>query len=70
MVLYDKVAKVVAPKREKLATAEKSFADVMAILTAKREALAELNAKLAALNISLQNILAKKIDLENQVENN
>ena len=68
MVLYDKVAKIVAPKREKLAAAEKSFQDIMTILTEKRKALTELNEKLSALNASLQNTLEKKIDLENQVK--
>lgn len=67
MVLYDKVAKEVAPKKAKLATAEKQYADTMAFLDEKRRMLAELNAKLAVLNDNLQVTLAKKIDLETQV---
>ena len=67
MVLYDVVAKEVAPKKAKLATAEKQYEDTMAFLNDKRRMLAELNAKLARLNEKLQVTLAKKIDLETQV---
>lgn len=67
MVLYDEVAKVVAPKKEKLAIAEKKFNDTMEFLKGRRQMLAELDAKLALLNENLQETLAKKIDLENQV---
>lgn len=69
MVLYDKVAKEVAPKKAKLAIAEKQYEDTMAFLNEKRRMLAELNARLSALNEDLQVTLAKKIDLETQVKN-
>ncbi|XP_048510723.1 dynein axonemal heavy chain 7 isoform X3 [Athalia rosae] len=69
MVLYDEVAKVVAPKKAKLAVAEKEFNETMEFLTGRRQMLAELDAKLALLNQDLQRTLAKKIDLENQVTN-
>lgn len=69
MVVYDKAIKEVAPKKKKLAAAEKDYEDTMAVLNNKRQTLAELNDKLAMLKDSLQETLAKKIDLESQVEN-
>ncbi|XP_024937311.1 dynein heavy chain 7, axonemal isoform X2 [Cephus cinctus] len=69
MVLYDKVAKEVAPKKAKLEAAQKDFEDTMAFLNEKRQMLAALNEKLAALNESLRETLSRKIDLENQVTN-
>lgn len=67
MVLYDKVIKVVAPKKLKLAAAEKSFEDTMKFLEEKRRMLADLNEKLAKLNEQLSETVAKKLDLENEV---
>lgn len=68
MVLYDKIAKVVAPKKLKLAAAEKMFQDTMTLLEEKRRMLADLNERLDKLNQQLAETLAKKIDLENQVK--
>lgn len=67
MVSYDDVAKVVAPKKEKLMAAQKECDETDAFLNEKRKTLADLNAKLAVLNSSLRATLAKKMDLEKQV---
>ncbi|XP_046630090.1 dynein axonemal heavy chain 7-like [Neodiprion virginianus] len=67
MVSYDDVAKVVAPKKEKLMAAQRECDETEAVLNEKRKTLADLNAKLAVLNSSLRATLAKKMDLEKQV---
>lgn len=67
MVSYDEVAKAVAPKKEKLALAQKECDDAEAYLTEKRETLADLNERLAALKTSLETVLAKKMELEKEV---
>ncbi|OXU22263.1 hypothetical protein TSAR_003308 [Trichomalopsis sarcophagae] len=67
MVLYDRVIKIVAPKKAKLAEAELSYEETMNFLKEKREMLAELNERLAALNEQLAETLERKIDLESQV---
>ncbi|KAK2581073.1 hypothetical protein KPH14_006115 [Odynerus spinipes] len=69
MVLYDKVIREVAPKKAKLAAAEKEYEETMAFLRERRQMLAALNEKLALLNERLQNTLTKKVDLENEVTN-
>lgn len=68
MVLYDKLNRIVAPKKLKLAQAQKMFEDTMKLLNEKRSKLADLNDRLAKLNQKLAATLAKKIDLENQVK--
>ncbi|XP_053593840.1 dynein axonemal heavy chain 7-like [Microplitis demolitor] len=68
MVSYDEVAKVVAPKKEKLATAERECNEAQEFLKKKQKTLAALNDKLTALNDSLRATLAKKLELENEVE--
>lgn len=67
MVLYDRVIKIVAPKKEKLAEAEQMYQQTMDFLDEKRRMLADLNEKLAALNEQLADTVEMKIDLENQV---
>lgn len=67
MVSYDEVAKVVAPKKKKLAEAQTECDEAKAFLHEKRQTLAALNAKLAALNDSLQQTLQKKLNLEMEV---
>lgn len=67
MVLYDRVIKVVKPKKEKLAEAERMFQETMDFLEEKRNMLTELNRKLAQLNELLLETVEKKIYLENQV---
>ncbi|KAL7298528.1 hypothetical protein TKK_0008306 [Trichogramma kaykai] len=67
MVSYDEVAKVVAPKKEKLAAAQRECDETEAFLTAKRKTLADLSAKLAGLKQSLEATLRKKLELEREV---
>lgn len=69
MVSYDEVAKVVAPKKEKLVAAQKECDETEAFLNAKRKTLADLNIKLAALKSTLEATLLKKLELEREVEN-
>ncbi|XP_030642423.1 dynein heavy chain 7, axonemal [Chanos chanos] len=64
---YDKVAKVVAPKKEKLAQAEGELQVAMESLKKKQAALKEVQDKLAKLQETLEANKNKKIDLENQV---
>ncbi|XP_052421590.1 dynein axonemal heavy chain 7 [Carassius gibelio] len=65
---YDKVAKVVAPKKEKLALAEEKLKVAMESLQKKQAALKEVQDKLAKLQETLEANKNKKADLENQVE--
>ncbi|XP_076235073.1 dynein axonemal heavy chain 7 [Calliopsis andreniformis] len=68
MVSYDEVAKAVAPKKEKLLAAQKECNEAEAFLNEKRRTLSALNAKLAALNNSLQETMQRKVKLEKEVE--
>uniref|UniRef100_A0AAQ5XW12 EF-hand domain-containing protein n=1 Tax=Amphiprion ocellaris TaxID=80972 RepID=A0AAQ5XW12_AMPOC len=63
---YDKVAKVVAPKKEKLAQAEGELQVAMEGLKKKQAALKEVQDKLAKLQETLDANKNKKADLENQ----
>ncbi|XP_029937135.1 dynein heavy chain 7, axonemal [Myripristis murdjan] len=65
---YDKVAKVVAPKKEKLAQAEGELKVAMESLHIKQAALKEVQDKLAKLQETLDANKNKKADLENQVD--
>uniref|UniRef100_UPI0037E73D97 dynein axonemal heavy chain 7 n=1 Tax=Semicossyphus pulcher TaxID=241346 RepID=UPI0037E73D97 len=65
---YDKVAKVVAPKKEKLAQAEGELKVAMESLRKKQAALKEVQDKLAKLQETLEANKNKKADLENQVD--
>jgi dynein heavy chain len=67
MVLYDKVAKVVAPKKAALAGAEKSLADAKANLAEKQAELQGVIDKLDALNTQLKAANDKKQALADQV---
>lgn len=67
MEIYDRVAKVVAPKKAKLAEAEESLAKTMGILESKRRELAEVEARLASLKQQFQEMTEKKEHLEFQV---
>uniref|UniRef100_G1P4G7 Dynein axonemal heavy chain 12 n=1 Tax=Myotis lucifugus TaxID=59463 RepID=G1P4G7_MYOLU len=68
MEVYDRVAKVVAPKKARLTEAQKSLAEIMEILNQKRAELAEVEHHLE----NLQNIFSEKTEekarLEDQVE--
>ena len=68
MEAYDRVAKVVAPKRAALAAAEDELKGVMANLAIKQKELADVEAKLAELNKGLAESKAKKAELEASVE--
>ncbi|XP_047456328.1 dynein axonemal heavy chain 7 isoform X2 [Mugil cephalus] len=68
MEKYDKVAKVVAPKKEKLAQAEGELKVAMESLQKKQAALKEVQDKLAKLQETLDANKNKKADLENQVD--
>ncbi|XP_028982603.1 dynein heavy chain 7, axonemal-like [Diachasma alloeum] len=68
MVSYDEVAKIVAPKKEKLALAEKECNESLDFLNQKRKTLAELTRKLTALNETLRETLARKVELESEVK--
>ncbi|XP_019696725.1 dynein heavy chain 7, axonemal [Harpegnathos saltator] len=67
MVLYDDVAKVVAPKKTKLAISERDLKNTLAFLKEKQETLVELNKKLEVLREKLRETLARKIRLEDEV---
>lgn len=54
MDLYDAVARVVAPKKEKLEKAENEYAETMAILQEKRDQVARLEERLRELNLQLE----------------
>ncbi|XP_014599968.1 PREDICTED: dynein heavy chain 7, axonemal-like [Polistes canadensis] len=69
MVSYNEIAKVVAPKKEKLAAAQKECDEAEAFLNEKRQTLSNLNIKLATLNSNLQDTLQKKLQLEEEVSN-
>uniref|UniRef100_A0A3P8WKL1 Dynein axonemal heavy chain 7 n=1 Tax=Cynoglossus semilaevis TaxID=244447 RepID=A0A3P8WKL1_CYNSE len=65
---YEKVAKVVAPKKEKLAQAEGELKVAMESLQKKQAALKEVQEKLAKLQETLEANKSKKADLEKQVD--
>ncbi|XP_033843048.1 dynein axonemal heavy chain 7 [Periophthalmus magnuspinnatus] len=65
---YDKVAKVVAPKKEKLAQAEGELRVAMKGLQKKQADLKEVQDKLGKLEQTLEAHKKEKADLENQVD--
>ncbi|EAA13034.3 AGAP011441-PA [Anopheles gambiae str. PEST] len=68
MDLYDAVAKIVAPKKEKLKQAEKEYAETMAILNEKRLLAANLERRVAELNDNLEIANRKKQEVEDEVQ--
>lgn len=68
MSSYDKVAKVVAPKKAKLAEAEGQYQEVMVGLRAKQAELQELKDKLATMENELKTNTKKKERLEAEVQ--
>uniref|UniRef100_A0A4W3H1L8 Dynein axonemal heavy chain 12 n=1 Tax=Callorhinchus milii TaxID=7868 RepID=A0A4W3H1L8_CALMI len=66
--VYDRVAKVVAPKKARLAEAERSLAETMAILNQKRAELKEVEDSLANLKNTFQEKTDEKVRLEFQVD--
>lgn len=68
MEVYDRVAKVVAPKKAQLKEAEANLAVAMASLEKKRASLRDVQDKLSKLQANLELNKKKKADLENQVD--
>jgi dynein heavy chain len=68
MVSYDRVAKVVAPKKEKLAAAEAEYAEVMVGLKQKQAELKKVMDKLGELDKQLKGCVEKKKQLADQIE--
>ena len=68
MVTYNKVAKVVKPKKEKLAQAEADFTATMSQLDEKKKILQQVEDRIADLNSQYEISKDKKDNLERQVE--
>jgi len=68
MVIYNRVAKVVAPKKAALKTAIETLEAATAALNEKRALLKEVEDKVAELQKGLDAANAKKVDLQNQVD--
>lgn len=68
MEVYDRVAKVVAPKKETLREAEQSLAETMRVLNEKRAELKEVEDRLASLQAQFKEATEKKEKLEFQVD--
>ncbi|XP_032391909.1 dynein heavy chain 3, axonemal isoform X2 [Etheostoma spectabile] len=68
MEVYERVAKVVAPKKERLKLAEDELAVQMEMLTVKRAELKKVVDRLQSLNDDLAAMIAKKKDLEDNIE--
>merc|ERR1719199_678097 len=68
METYDRVAKVVAPKKEALAVALAEYAEVMEKLNIKRAELQKVLDELAALEAKLNGLKAEQDDLAFQVD--
>ncbi|KAJ8927093.1 hypothetical protein NQ314_020365, partial [Rhamnusium bicolor] len=68
MDMYDKVAKEVAPKKEKLEKAEKEYAETVVILNEKKEEVTRIEEKLAELNSLLEEATKKQLILQQEVD--
>ncbi|KAK3519072.1 hypothetical protein QTP70_016355, partial [Hemibagrus guttatus] len=68
MEVYDRVAKVVAPKKANLAVAQQSLAGTMALLDQKRAELKEVEDRLASLQKTFEEKTEEKAQLEYQVD--
>jgi dynein heavy chain, axonemal len=66
MVIYDRVAKTVGPKKALLASKKAELNEAMALLKEKQDTLAEVIAKVASLKKTLQETLDEKQKLEDQ----
>ena len=66
MITYDRVAKIVAPKKAALAEAEEKLRKTMEALDAKKAALQAIEDDLAQLENQLSEAKQKKLDLEGQ----
>lgn len=68
MEVYERVIKVVAPKRERLKLAENELAIQMDMLAVKRAELKKVEDRLQSLNDDLDAMINKKKDLEDNIE--
>ncbi|KAM4651998.1 dynein axonemal heavy chain 12 [Discoglossus pictus] len=68
MEVYDRVAKVVAPKKARLAEAQHSLAETMELLEKKRSELKAVEDRLAALEETFREKTEEKVRLEFQVD--
>ena len=68
MVLYDRVAKIVAPKKAALEEAQRKLDITMAALNAKKAALQQVEDDLALLENQLSEAKQKKFNLESQAQ--
>ncbi|CAG9861035.1 unnamed protein product [Phyllotreta striolata] len=68
MDMYERVFKIVAPKKAALANAEEEFTTAMNTLTEKREQVRRLEEQLATLTQQLEEAILKKEQLEAEVE--
>ncbi|XP_051515044.1 dynein axonemal heavy chain 12-like [Myxocyprinus asiaticus] len=68
MEVYDRVAKVVAPKKANLIVAQESLATTMALLNQKRAELKEVEDRLASLQKTFEEKTEEKAQLEYQVD--
>uniref|UniRef100_A0AAR5PYC5 AAA+ ATPase domain-containing protein n=1 Tax=Dendroctonus ponderosae TaxID=77166 RepID=A0AAR5PYC5_DENPD len=68
MDMYDKVYKIVAPKKAKLDAAEKEFAEMMDMLASKRAEVQRLEKQLAELNEKLNEAINKQKELQDSVD--
>uniref|UniRef100_A0A8C3KVW3 Dynein axonemal heavy chain 12 n=1 Tax=Calidris pygmaea TaxID=425635 RepID=A0A8C3KVW3_9CHAR len=68
MEVYDRVAKVVAPKKDRLREAQQSLAETLTLLNQKREELAAVENRLAALERTFTEKTEEKARLEFQVD--
>ncbi|XP_075690041.1 dynein axonemal heavy chain 12 [Rhinoderma darwinii] len=68
MEVYDRVAKVVAPKKARLAEAQQSLSETMSVLNQKRAELKEVEDRLAALQETFREKTEEKARLEFQVD--
>uniref|UniRef100_A0A8C3D5L5 Dynein axonemal heavy chain 12 n=1 Tax=Cairina moschata TaxID=8855 RepID=A0A8C3D5L5_CAIMO len=68
MEVYDRVAKVVAPKKDRLREAQQSLAETLALLNQKRDELEEVENRLASLEQTFTEKTEEKARLEFQVD--
>ncbi|XP_074039467.1 dynein axonemal heavy chain 7-like [Leptinotarsa decemlineata] len=68
MDMYDKVAKEVAPKKEKLEKAEREYAETMTILNQKKDEVKRIEEKLASLKELLDDATEKQLKLQREVD--
>ncbi|KAF4087720.1 hypothetical protein AMELA_G00073630 [Ameiurus melas] len=68
MEVYERVAKVVAPKKERLCKAEEELAVQMKTLAVKRGELKAVQDRLCSLNDTFAAMMQKKKDLEDNIE--